>query len=276
MQFTPHHLKESLAPYIDIIFHYSGLMPDHSIERVVPKGHVLIIFELDDMVRHTYDPKTLKPNGTFTKAWVVGMHKNFLSISAHPDSEMFVIQFKAAGSYPFFHQPIHTWNEKIVAAESVFGADILQLRQEMMGVASPQEKFELADTWLQGRLDPAKVPSTDLLKMLASLQQGAATDFPEIIASYPNTQKHLIDQFKKYIGLTPKSYQRVLRFNEILEQIQQQSQISWAQVAYQCGYTDQSHFIKEFKYFSGFNPKDFIGQDFHQQETNFFPLDREE
>ena len=94
------------------------------------------------------------------------------------------------------------------------------------------------------------------------------------MAKYPRSQKHLIHLFKKYIGLTPKWYQRILRFNDLLKQIQNKENIAWADIAYRCGYTDQSHFIKEFKHFSGFNPREFIKKEFHQDKPNFFPLDR--
>ena len=113
-----------------------------------------------------------------------------------------------------------------------------------------------------------------MLSIIKELQNHPASKYNEIIDNYPNTQKHLIDQFKKYIGLTPKYYQRILRFNEILQQIQKKENITWTQIAYQCGYSDQSHFIKEFKHFSGFNPKEFIQEGFNHDETNFFPLDR--
>ncbi|MEL6812254.1 MAG: AraC family transcriptional regulator, partial [Bacteroidota bacterium] len=101
------------------------------------------------------------------------------------------------------------------------------------------------------------------------------TNHQSIVSTYPKTQKHFIQQFKKYAGLTPKVFHRIMRFNEILQQIHKKEHIAWSQVAYQFGYTDQSHFIKEFKEFSGFSPEEFIEADHHKDETNFFPLDRE-
>ena len=71
-------------------------------------------------------------------------------------------------------------------------------------------------------------------------------------------------------GKSPKAN----KFNEILQKIRQQQNIAWTDIAYSCGFADQAHFIKEFKHFSGFNPMEFIQQDFHQDEPNFFPLDK--
>ncbi|MFD2561188.1 helix-turn-helix domain-containing protein [Aquimarina rubra] len=275
MIFETHQLTNPISNYIESIFHLKDFIPDHSIERVVPTGHVFIIFELDDIPRNTFDNTTLKANKTFTKAWISGIHKNYISISAHPKSEMFVIQFKPFGTYPFFHFPSEDLNEKILSAEEVFGEELLLLRDKLLKQETSQDKFIVAEKWLTSRYDDSKIPSKELLTIVEKLQQEPAVNFNKITESYPYTQKHLIDQFKKYVGVTPKYYHRIARFNEILQQIRQKEQISWSQVAYQCGYADQSHFIKEFSHFSGFNPQEFIKQEFNKDEPNFFPLDRE-
>jgi len=275
MIFETHQLNSPISKYIESIFHFKDFIPDHSIERVVPTGHVFIIFELDDIPRNTIDNITLKPNKTYTKAWISGIHKNYISISAHPKSEMFVIQFKPFGTYPFFHFPAEDLSEKILSYEEVFEKELLVLRENLLKQEASLDKFNVAEKWLISRFNESKVPSKELLSVIEKLETEPVSNFNDVIGSYPYTQKHLIDQFKKYIGVTPKYYQRILRFNEILQQIQQKESISWSQVAYQCGYADQSHFIKEFNHFSGFNPQEFIKKEFNKDESNFFPLDRE-
>lgn len=273
MIFENHTLPPPLNQYVESVFHFKDLIPEHSIERVVPTGHVFIIFELDGFTRNTFDSDTLIPNHTFTKVWVSGMHKNYISISTHQKSEMFVIQFKPFGAYPFFHFPIQDLNEKIVSGEEILGEEILRIREEILKAEKSSEKFKVAEIWLDKRFQSNKTPPSELLTVVEALCTEPVAKYGQIVKNYSKTPKHLIDQFKKYVGLTPKYYQRILRFNEILQQINNVAKIEWSQIAYQCGYADQSHFIKEFKHFSGFNPQHFIQQDFHQDETNFFPLD---
>ncbi|WP_027391864.1 helix-turn-helix domain-containing protein [Aquimarina latercula] len=275
MIFETHQLNGPISEYIESIFHFKDFMPDHSIERVIPTGHVFIIFELDNIPRKTFDNTTLKPNKTYTKAWVSGIHKNYISISAHPKSEMFVIQFKPFGTYPFFHFPAENLSDKVLSYEEIFKEELTQLRENLKKQESSKDKFNVAEQWLINRFNDSKIPSKELLYVIKKLETAPVTNFNEAINGYPYTQKHLIDQFKKYIGVTPKYYQRILRFNEILKQIRQKESITWSQIAYQCGYSDQSHFIKEFNHFSGFNPQEFIKQEFNKDEPNFFPLDRE-
>jgi len=274
MIFETHILKSPLKNHIESIFHFKGFMPDYSIERVVPTGHLFILFELDGIARHTYNNKTLKPNGSFSKVWISGIHKNYLSISAPQDSEMFVIQFKPTGAYPFIHQPIDTLNNLVIDAQKILGNEILEIHDRILMAGSSKRKFKIIEEWLSKRYCEKKCANTELLDVLNKLSKEPITKYQNAISAYSKTQKHLIVQFKKYFGLTPKSFQRIFRFNEILAQIQGKEQINWSQITYNCGYTDQSHFIKEFKEFSGFNPQEFIAKDFNKDEPNFFPLDK--
>jgi len=274
MLFETHQLPEPLDAFVESVFHFKGLIPDHSIERVVPTGHVFLIFELDGMTRNTFDNETLEANGTFTKVWISGVHRNYISISAHHDSEMFVIQFKPFGAYPFLGESLENLNEKVLPAEEVLGNEVLVLREFLFEKTTSVDKFLVAENWLKKRFKEEATPPADLVSFYEQMQIDPTACYLETAEEYPNTQKHLIDQFKKYVGLTPKYSQRILRFNEILQKVKQEEKVSWAKIAYECGFTDQSYFIKEFKHFSGFNPQEFIKQDFDQDE-NFFPLDRE-
>ncbi len=273
MEFTQFPLSPPLASCGEAIFHFKNCKPDHSIERVVPTGHMFVLFELDDIARHTYD-KDLKINGTYLKTWISGMHRNFISISAPQDSEMCVVQFKPYGAYPFLHQPVSTLCEQIIASQEIFGADILELHQRLK-LGDNHQKFEILSQWLISRFDAQKQPPSELVELVTQFQETGEGTYSELAQPYEYSKKHLIDQFKKFVGLTPKYFHRICRFNDLLEVINRQEKISWAQVAYNCGFSDQSHFIREFKHFSGFNPQEFIDQDFNQQPPNFFPLDRE-
>lgn len=274
MIFNVHTFKEPLVNYMESMFHFKGFMPDHSIERVVPTGHVFVIFELDGMVRNTFDNNTLKPIANFEKVWISGVHENYISISAHPNSEMFVFQFKPFGALPFLHQQVADLSNRVIPAQEIFGDEIILLHKTIKEANTSEEKFNIGETWLKSRIDNDLLPPKALIDFLSELHKQPVVNYTELNSSYPHTQKHLIDQFKKYIGLTPKYYQRMLRFNEILKKIEQKQKVNWPDVALLCRYSDQSHFIKEFHHFSGFNPTEYIKQEFQHEEPNFFPVDR--
>lgn len=263
-----------LDAHVECLFHYRGWQPDHSIERVVPSGHVFLIFELDGIERHTFDNETLEANGAFRGGWVSGMLRHCISISAHPDSEMFVIRFRPAGARPFLHATMDAFSERVMAGEEVLDGALLVLRETLAACGSREGKFAAAEDWLRERCREELAAPPPILEVVARLQAEPGDRYAKAVADYPGSRKHLISEFRRYLGVTPKYYQRILRFNDVLRVIRSEQPVAWSAVAHHCGYADQSHFIRDFRHFSGFNPTEFIRQGYDGQ-SNFFPLDRE-
>ena len=66
--------------------------------------------------------------------------------------------------------------------------------------------------------------------------------------------KRFIERFKAQVGVSPKRYCRIRRFQQAVARAHRGRPVDWAQVALDCGYYDQSHFIHEFRAFSGLTP----------------------
>ncbi len=272
MTFDIYPINEPLSRLVESIFYYKDFMPAHNIERVVPTGNVFLLFEMDDILRHTYDNETLESNATFLKAWVSGIHQNHLSISAHPHSEMLVVQFKTIGVFPFTHKSLDFLTEKVLPAEKVFGNEVLIVRDEIKAKNSVIEKFQFIEMWLIQRMDKSVLPPDELVSILEKLRIQPFSTHQDFIEQYSKTQKTLIQQFKKYCGLTPKKLHRIFRFNKLLEIIREKNEIKWSNIAYETGFSDQAHFIKDFQIFCGFNPTTYIRNEYNKQTPNFFPI----
>jgi AraC-like DNA-binding protein len=76
--------------------------------------------------------------------------------------------------------------------------------------------------------------------------------------------------FQKEVGLTPKLFCRVRRFQRVLRCIQKGLAFDWTQIALECGYYDQAHFIHDFHAFSGINPSAYLAA--HTAHLNHVPL----
>jgi len=274
MIFKPLPLSEPLSKYIERIFYHKGYMPAHSIEKVVPSGNVFIIFEFDGFIRKTYD-HNLQPNGYYTKVWVSGMHNSHINISAHRNSEMLVVQFQSEGTYPFFKMEAISFSNLVIPAEKLFGKTILEIRKEVTNQETINGKLKVVEQWLLDIFDKKLEPPNEIFRIVLTLKEHPFSSHKELIENYSKTQKHLIHQFKKYCGLTPKELHRIFRFSRVLATIQQKQKIQWTEIVYETGFSDQSHFIKEFQEFSGFNPSEYIKNGYDKSMPNFFPLDRE-
>ncbi|HET8676859.1 MAG TPA: helix-turn-helix domain-containing protein, partial [Blastocatellia bacterium] len=74
------------------------------------------------------------------------------------------------------------------------------------------------------------------------------------------SQRRFIQVFKAEVGMTPKLFSRIQRFQQTRTFIQHNPSINWADLAVDLGYFDQSHFIREFLEFSGLSPTDYINR----------------
>jgi AraC-like DNA-binding protein len=147
------------------------------------------------------------------------------------------------------------------------------LRDRLRTAESRQAKFAAGENWLRERYREELAPPAAILEVVERLAAEPGEHYADAIAAYPGSRKHLISEFRRYLGVTPKYYQRILRFNDVLRVIQSEGPVAWSAVAHHCGYSDQPHFIRDFRHFSGFNPTEFLRRGFDAQ-TNFFPLDR--
>jgi len=68
------------------------------------------------------------------------------------------------------------------------------------------------------------------------------------------SQRQLERKFKNVIGVSPKSYLRLIRINRVIRLMEQKQQMDLTSVAYHCGYFDQAHFINDFKLIAGHKP----------------------
>lgn len=262
--------------YVNSFIYYKGFQPEHSIERVVPDGYIYLIMELDGIERHTYIniDGQMKIDSSFSGVWLSGLQKEYISISAHPNSEMFVIQFNPGGAFPFLPQTISNYKDQILQAQLIFGASINTFRNDIIKAEEVSAKIEVAENWLAKNHDRTKKTNSrvlNLINQITSTSMFGGSKISDLLDKDYYSKKHFIDLFKKQVGVTPKYFQRIKRFNEVINMIHQKKNIEWTSIAHQCGFFDQSHFIKEFKKFSGFNPNEFIGKSHHEEEQNFFP-----
>jgi len=115
-------------------------------------------------------------------------------------------------------------------------------REQLLAARSPPQRFDVLERLLRQRLVPAAVERAvvddALIRFTAApclarvRDVGAASGLPP---------KRFIQVFHDFVGLTPKLFCRVLRFQAVVEQAANNRRVDWAQAALDCGYYDQSH-----------------------------------
>lgn len=271
MNYLPLEIPKELSDFVDSVFYLGDYTPEHKIERLIPDGMISLVIELDGNERYIYDNTNFEVIQRCTNFWLSGMHNHYISISAIPYTELVGIRFKAGGLFPFINSDVYKLFNSVSDASEYFQDSITSLRKDLINLATPVDKLELISDWLK-----KQCRFTDSVNAVIqnSCQQILAaptiSTLEEIRNDIPYSEKQFIHNFKTQIGITPKVFQRIIRFNQILPRLKEQETIEWAEISEECGYFDQPHFIRDFKQFSGFNPSEFL--DSSSGRSNFIPL----
>ena len=108
-----------------------------------------------------------------------------------------------------------------------------------------------------------------MVHALSLLEQMPVATVASQLAMSP---KRLIQSFRAEVGLTPKLYCRVRRFESLLRAVEQSAEVNWAQVGCQYGYYDQAHLTHEFRSLSGYTPGEYLALRGPSRGTCRFPV----
>ncbi len=270
------YIPQRLSPYLDRMIYFKDFTPTSQVERLVPTVSLFLVIELDGLMRQIFHneklDETLAVLQEVDGGWISGFQKQYRSISAHSGSEMLIVQFKPLGASYFLPLPLTDYENRILSAGTVLGPTFDALRTRLMLSASPEAKFQIIEDWLESRKTGESAIAGDLEKVLVEIQRNHFSSISSLVQSYPRSHRQFIVDFKKFVGTTPKFFQRVVRFESILASIEQKETINWAELSYRWGFSDQSHLVREFVHFSGFVPTEFVEREFQKEGTNFFPL----
>jgi AraC-like DNA-binding protein len=162
--------------------------------------------------------------------------------------------FKRGGGFPFFHLPAGELHNTQVSLDVLWGPKASELRERLLGAQTPDARFQILERALleqAARFTRHRAVAFALAEF-SGLPQ--ARTIAEVTGQIGLSQRRFIQVFNDEVGLTPKLFCRVRRFQEVLYVIRRETVIDWAALAYDCGYFDQAHFIHDFRAFSGINP----------------------
>lgn len=260
-----------LNQFIDFFYYYEGFNPKHNIDRFLPDGEVQLILDLTEDPKYIYHNETLQEIQTCKKAWFSGFRTEPITIPSGRNSEMIIVQFKRGKAYPFINVPMNMLTNSVVDAELVMGKETMELREMIMEAPEPTMKLQLLEKQLYKCYHKSLTvnPFVDFaVKQIATSPNQYSINTIAKKAGY--SQKHIIDLFKRQVGVSPKKFLKIVRFQNAINQIDLKINFDWTSIVYECGYYDQSHFISDFKQFSGFTPSAYLLQ--KSEHLNYIPI----
>lgn len=270
MIFEQHIPTGLLSQFIENIVFYEGYSAQHLVDKLLPDGSINLLMDMCNKSSKLYHDLELKKSTAFTGSFVSGQHKGFILIEAN-HSSMMVTRFKLGGAYPFFDFPISKLNDTVTQLEPIWGKKIEVVRKSIIKEKEINKKFELVEDFYLSQLSKNFKRDESFEKVLYHLsEKPQQSSIKELAALMQVSQKHLITLFDKRVGLKPKYLARIYRFQKAIIKLEHQDKIDWIDVAHECGYYDQSHFIRDFLEFSGINPSDY--PHLKGEYMNYIPL----
>jgi AraC-like DNA-binding protein len=269
-----HHPSFPLNNFIDSFIYMEGLSFTHSLDRFLPDGNTELIIDLGENPQYIHDNNTLEVIQSCKHVWISGIRTRPITIPSGTGNKLLVISFKKGAAHPFYSFPINELTDSVVMADLIFGNKICELREKLLFARSIPEMFRLVDIFLLKQAGD-KIHASSISKCI----QHAITHItnqPHILSFYKlsehigYSQKHFIDLFRKQVGVTPKQYLKVMRFQKAIHEAGRDDSINWSRIASESGFYDQAHFIHDFKEFSGFTPNEYMQR--KNAELNYVPV----
>lgn len=258
--------SQSLAEFVER-FWYSSEAPEHQKVRVVPSGTMELVFNLgeDELgFSDTEQPENCKTfsgavfSGTFAQPLVVHTRKHVMGV-----------HFKPGGAFRFLGVPASEFANSHVDVEVLWKRSTQDLREQLYEAANAATRFRVLERALVARLRNSSEEHRAVRAALDIFGRDACEATTRDLAKHLGlSQRHFINVFSKQVGITPKQFARVQRFQRAADLTRSSLTPNWADIAAACGYFDQSHLIHDFKILSGFSPTKFVRQRSERLLTN--------
>ncbi len=218
---------EPLAPFVHAFWRISstGRLPEPIPVRVVPDGCVDLIF----------DGGRLSVVGPMTAPKVVWMDGLRSSIA---------VRFLPGGAHPFLRLPLHELADRAALLSEI------QRGGDAMSAAGGLNALESV---LLRRLPSFRPDSIDQALAIIAKTGGRAA-VGALTSEVGLSARHLERKFLERVGLGPKTLSRIVRFQHAIAALAGASEVDWLDLVEAGSFSDQAHFIRDFRALSGLTP----------------------
>jgi AraC-like DNA-binding protein len=242
-EFLPH---AALQPHIRAVFSFVPGTEDGRPSPILADGHACLSF-------------TLGEGGSGHIAGAV-THTDGLAIER---PSMIGAYFRAGGLTAFTSLPLHELTNRTVRVEDIWGPAAANIAARLAESSESARVAALESVLIERLGAPPRTQhgSVDVPGLAASIERRAGRVSVEQMACDAGvSRQQLARTFRERVGVTPKLYARLARFRSSLAYMGAGEATDRAHAALALGYADQSHWIAEFKEFSGLTPRSFAAR----------------
>jgi AraC-like DNA-binding protein len=232
--------ERPLSDFVAVLWYSEEWKPQHR-ERHMPDGSAGILVSLQD-------------GKSGANGIVSGPRSESFVISASDTPNTLIgAQFTHGGAAVFFDVPLSDLRNTHAPLDEVVGPSSAVLREQLLELRTPDQRLDLFESWLAKRLRGRSGPEPAIAWAVRRLQR-PHTRVADVAADIGRSSRWFIDRFASDVGLTPKVFSRVQRFQAALRCAHRHASVNLADLAASAGYFDQAHLSHEFTMLAGMSP----------------------
>lgn len=241
-----------LAPYIK--HHWIMELDERMTDpvRVTTSGFMQLVFHRADRMH------SITENETQPQAFISGHTTVYMDIIPTGKLSMIVTVLRPQGAKAFFDMPMSEFHEKIVPVEYLDKHSMRDLEDKVRNAPDNDMAVRIIEDHLIKKL--YSFDDYNYRRILATvrrIEQDEKSNLLSLSEVSCLSKRQFNRVFTDYVGTSPKEFIRIIRYQRALHSMESKPHISLTELAYECGYYDQPHMIKEFKTFSGYTPNEF-------------------
>lgn len=221
-------------------------------QKILPDGCIELLFHFKSLNRRfiSDDESIAEPRSFFS-----GQIKRSIMIQSTGAVGVLGVRFRPAGAYPFLRLPIVELTEKVIDLTEIWGRVGRELNSRILESTTNQERIRHVECFLLNRLDQKIAEDVIVRQALVEIIRAKGqTSIDFLMRNIGISGRHLERKFDQLVGLTPKTFSRIIRFQNVFDLLNKNNFQHLTIFALQCGFYDQAHFIHEFKEFTGQSP----------------------
>ncbi len=166
------------------------------------------------------------------------------------------IAFKPAAVFHFYGMPMYELTDERICFSEICSTSCLELHELIVGAKTKEKKVGILENYLLCILDRPKYGEAAIIASANEIfDDKGQTNITGLLGQVPMSRRNFERKFLEEVGVSPKTYAKIRRFGYTCSLMAGHRDVNLMDVLHQGGYYDQSHFIKDFKYFSGRTPR---------------------
>ncbi|MEI9919006.1 MAG: helix-turn-helix domain-containing protein [Bacteroidota bacterium] len=193
-------------------------------------------------------------------AGITGIANTYSIFKSAAGTGSVLVYFREGGAAPFFSTPLHEiFSESVSLDNFMLRSELLVIEEQLHEAPTDQKRVAVVEKFLLSRLKALEVDKLVVNAVAIIYKNNGVIRIGELASQLNISQAPLEKRFRKTIGASPKKFATIVRMKHAISSYR--SGESLTELGYRAGFYDQAHFIKEFRAFTGDNPKRFFGEE---------------